>query len=294
MGSIEVRDVTRTHSALIPFLFHEARDVKATPALYAAFEGSALLGFALLASPTGAEHPAYRFSLVVAQQMRRRGVASAMLGHLVETARTMRAPSLRPLSPVDNDIAHKLMARFGFMPLRRTLTFEFDLVKAFGYVDVQHHHLEVSGRLPAGLTDEPYRDDASRDLSRLCVREFGILTHGHLEACGEYPAPGADIRHARALRIDGVLVAAMGVVVRDGIAILDPLLVVPGKRNTWAFTHILHSVLRRVTGVGCQRGIAIIHEDNTPVLSLARRFSPGPSASACLYELPLACASEAA
>lgn len=294
MRSIDVRDVTRTHSALIAFLFPEARDVKATPALYAACEGTALLGFALLCSPTGAEDPAYRFSLVVAPQMRRRGAASAMLGHLIETARILRAPSLRPLMPVDSDIGHKLMTRFGFMPLRRTLTFEFDLEKGYGYFDVRHHHLEVSGRLPAGLTDEPYRDDASRDLSRLCVRELGILTTGHLEACGEYPAPGADISHARAFRINGELAGALGIVVRDGTATMDPLLVVPGRRNTWAFTHILHSTASRLLKQGCKRGIAVIHEDNQAALSLARRFSPGPSGSACLYQLPLSCASEAA
>ncbi|NML60409.1 GNAT family N-acetyltransferase [Massilia sp. RP-1-19] len=292
MRSIEVRDVTRTHSALIPSLFPGARDVKATPAMYAAYEGPALIGFALLCSPTGAEHPAYRFDLAVAPQMRRRGAASAMLEHVIGTARTLRAPSLRPLAPVDSEIGHKLMARFGFAPRRRTLVFEFAFDKAFDHVDIQHHHLEVSGRLPAGLADEPYRDNAARDLSTLCVREFGILTRGHLEACGEYPAPNADISHARAFRVNGVLAGALGIVVRDGIAAIDPLLIAPGSRNTWAFTHIIHSTLRRLVAQGCTRGVAHIHEDNTSVLALARRFRVRQVGAASLYELPLPYASE--
>lgn len=289
-----MRDVTRTHSALIPSVFPGARDIKATPALYAAYEGPVLLGFAILCSPTGAEHPAYRFDLKVAQPMRRRGAALALLEHLVATARTLRAPALRPLSPVDSDIGHKLMARFGFVPLRRTLAFEFDFDKASDYFDIQNHHLEVSGRLPAGLAAEPYRDNAGRDLSALCVREFGILTRGHLEACGEYPAPGADVSHARAFRVNGVLAGALGIVVRDGVATIDPLLIAPGKRNTWVFTHIIHFALRSLAAQGCKRGVAHIHEDNTMVLALARRFRARQAGAASLYELPLPCEIEAA
>lgn len=287
MESIDVRDVTRTHSALIPSVFPNARDVKATPALYAAFQGPALLGLALLCSPTGAEHPAYRFALAVAPAARRKGVATALLRRLLDTARTLRAPSLRPLMPVDSAAGEALMARFGFQPLRRTLAFEIDFDKAADYYDIQHHHLEVAGRLPRGLADEPYRDNAERDLSALCVREFGILTHGHLEACGAYPAPGADISVARAFRVNGVLAGAFGIVIRDGVATLDPLLVAPGKRNTWAITHIIHSTLRRLAAAGCKRGVADINEDNTMALALVRRFRGRQTGAAVLYELPL-------
>ena len=287
MRSIEVREVTRTHSALIPSVFPDARDVKATPALYAAFQGPAMLGFALLCSPTGAEHPAYRFAIAVAPPARRGGVATALLRHLVDTARALRAPALRPLTPVEGEAGHALMARFGFQPLRRTLAFEFDFDKAADYFDIQHHHLEASGRLPRGLSEEPYRDNAARDLSTLCMREFGILTSGHLEACGAYPAPGADISHARAFRVNGVLAGALGIVVRDGVATLDPLLIAPGKRNTWVFTHIIHSTLQRLAAAGCKYATAGIHEDNTMVLALARRFRARQVGAASLYQLPL-------
>ena len=293
MRSVDVRDVTRTHSALIPSLFPAARDVKATPALYAAFQGPALLGFGLLCSPTGAEHPAYRFALAVAPAARRGGVATTLLRYLIDTARTLRAPALRPLAPVGGEAGHALMARFAFQPLRRTLAFEFDLDKAAGYFDIQHHHLEVSGRLPRGLAEEPYRDNAARDLSALCVREFGILTRGHLEACGEYPTPGADISLARAYRVNGVLAGALGIVVRDGVATLDPLLIAPGKRNTWVFTHIIHSTLQRLAASGCKYASADIHEDNTMMLALARRFRARQVGAASLYELSLSRESEA-
>lgn len=292
MRSIDVRDVTRTHSALIPFVFPHARDVKATPALYAACDGAELLGFALLCSPTGAEHPAFRFAVAVAPPMRGRGAGAALLSHLIDTARTLSAPALRPLAPVDSQPGHALMSRFGFTALRRTLSIEFDFNKGLDYFDVQHHHLAVSGRLPAGLADEPYRDNAERDLSALCARELGIFTHGHLEACGEYPAGDADTSHSRAFRVDGVLVGAIGVAVRHGVATFDPLLVVPARRNTWVFTHIMHSTISRLARAGCTRAVAEVNDDNPLVLPLARRFRTGQDGVSTLYELPLACASE--
>ena len=287
MSSIDVRDVTRTHSALIPSLFPDARDIKATPALYAAYQGPALLGFALLCSPAGVEHPCYRFALAVAPAARKRGIGSTLLNHVVSIATTLHAPSLRPLAAIDNEAGHALMARYGFQPLRRTLSLEFDFDHAAEYLDIQHHHLEVRGRLPRDLVDGPYRDNAQRDLSTLCVREFGILTHGHLEACGAYPAPGADISHSRALRVNGILAGAIGIVLRNNVARLDPLLIAPGKRHSWALIHMLHTASRSLAANGCKRVVADIHEDNTTLLTMTRRFRARQVGVATQYELPL-------
>ncbi|MCC6070242.1 GNAT family N-acetyltransferase [Massilia sp. GCM10020059] len=291
MGLIHVRDVTRSHSALIPSLFPDARDVKATPALYAAFDtpdGAQPAGFALLCSPTGAEHPCFRFAVVVAEHARRRGIGAALTQHVADTARTLRAPSLRPLVPVMSDGGHQLMARAGFKQLRRTLVFEFSLAASLKVMDAQLMQLEHAGRVPAGISSDPYRDNQAHDLSAMCQRSFGMLTHGHLEAMGEYPAPGADLSHARAFRLDGTLIGAWGVVVRAGTAVFDPLLIAEDKRSTWAFPFVTATVLRTLVAGGVTHGLAKIHEDNRKMIAVMGRFGTEVTGVDTLYELALA------
>jgi GNAT superfamily N-acetyltransferase len=287
---IQVRDVTRSHSALIPSLFPDARDTKATPALYAAFDtpdSSQPAGFALLCSPSGAEHPCFRFAVVVAEHARRRGVGAALTQYAADTARMLRAPSLRPLAPVSSDAGHQLMERAGFKQIRRTLAFEFDLANSLEVVDGPLVQLEQDGRVPAGIESGPYRDNHAYDLSAMCQRSFGMLTHGHLEALGEYPSPGADLSHARAFRLNGALVGAWGVVVRDGTAIFDPLLIAEDKRNTWTFTYVTATVLRALVVNGVKHGRAKVHEDNRKMMAVMRRFGNRVIGSETLYELAL-------
>lgn len=290
MELIHVRDVTRSHSALIPSLFPDARDVKATPALYAAFDspdGVQPTGFALLCSPTGAEHPCYRFAVIVAEHARRRGIGAALTRHVSGTARTLRAPSLRPLVPVISDAGHRLMANAGFKQLRRTLVFEFKLAESLKVVDAQLVPLEQDGRIPAGISSDPYCDNRAHDLSAMCQRSFGMLTHGHLESLGEYPSPGADLSHARAFRLNGVLVGAWGVVVRDGTAVFDPLLISEDKRSTWAFSFVTGTVLRALVASGVTNGLTKIHEDNRKMIVVMRRFGTRVTGVETLYDLAL-------
>jgi GNAT superfamily N-acetyltransferase len=290
MGLIHVRDVTRSHSALIPSLFPDARDVKATPALYAAFDtpdGAQPAGFALLCSPTGAEHPCFRFAVVVAEHARRRGIGAALTSHVTDTARLLRAPSLRSLVPVISDASHQLMAGAGFKQLRRTLVYEFNLAASLKVTDAQLVQLEQDGRIPAGISSDPYRDNQSYDLSAICQRSFGLLTHGHQEALGEYPSPGTDHSHARAFRLNGALIGAWGVAVRDGTAVFDPLLIAEDKRSTWAFSFVTGTVLRGLVAHGVENGLAKIHEDNRKMNAVMRRFGTRVTGVETLYELAL-------
>lgn len=290
MGLIHVRDVTRSHSALIPSLFPDARDVKATPALYAAFDtpqSAQPAGFALLCSPTGAEHPCFRFAVIVAEHARRRGIGAALTRHVTDTARMLRAPTLRPLLPVLSDAGHRLMAHAGFKQLRRTLVFEFKLAESLKVIEAQLMPLEQDGRIPAGISNNPYCDDQAHDLSAMCQRSFGMLTHGHLESLGEYPSPGADLSHARAFRLNGVLVGAWGVVVRQDTAVFDPLLIAEDKRSTWAFSFVTGTVLRELVASGVTNGLTKIHEDNRKMIVVMRRFGTRVTGVETLYELAL-------
>jgi len=290
-GKVLVEEVTRSHGALIPYLFPQARDFKATPALYAAFAVEApdcLLGMALLSSPIGAEDPAFRFGLEVMAPWRNQGIGAQLLRHVIEVADSLNAPALRNMQPVRSAPAHRLMKRFGFSPLRMTVSHAFPLDTAFGIFDRQLDNLLSAGRIPSAVSSAAYSENKDdHALSALCRKEFGALTHGHLEALGEYPAPDKDYAFSRAFWLDGHLLGAWAVAVKNGTATFDPLLIAPGKRNTWVFTYVIHSVLQELLRHGINQGCAQIHQDNLKMMSLMHRIGAKAAGIDTLYELAL-------
>lgn len=290
-GKVLVEEVTRSHGALIPYLFPQARDIKATPALFAAFAADvpdSLLGMALLSSPIGAEDPAFRFGLEVMEPWRNQGIGAQLLRHVIDVADRLNAPSLRNLQPVRSAPAHRLMKRFGFSVLRKTVSHEFPLDTAFGIFDRQLDNLLSAGRIPSAVSSDAYaeiKDDHA--LSALCRKEFGSLTYGHLEALGEYPAPDKDYSFSRAFKLDGNLLGAWAVAVKNGTATFDPLLIAPGKRNTWVFTYVIHAVLQELIRHGVNQGCAQIHQDNLKMMSLMRRIGAREAGVDTLYALAL-------
>lgn len=290
-GKVLVEEVTRSHGALVPYLFPQARDVKATPALFAAFAADrpdSLLGLALLSSPIGAEDSAFRFGLEVMAPWRNQGIGAQLLRHVIEVADSLNAPSLRNMQPVRSTLAHRLLTRFGFSPLRMTVSHEFPLDTAFVIFDRQLDNLLSAGRIPSAVSSAAYAENKDdHALSALCRKEFGSLTYGHLEALGEYPAPDKDYSFSRAFWLDGNLLGAWAVAVKNGTATFDPLLIAPGKRNTWVFTYVIHSVLQELIRHGVNQGGAQIHQDNLKMMSLMRRIGAKAAGVDTLYELAL-------
>lgn len=288
---VKVEEVTRSHGELVPYLFPEARDARVLPALYAAFSAEApqdLLGMALLSSPVGTEDPAFRVALHVMEAWRRRGIGAQLLAHVIEVADCLRAPALRNMQPARSDAAHKLMRRFGFHARRMTIGHEFLLDTALSIFGRQLDMLQSAGRIPCGIVATPYAEGTGRHpLSSLCKSAFGTLTHGHLEAMGEYPAPGKDYSFSRAFWLDGKLLGAWAAAVKDGVATFDPLLIAPEKRNTWVFTHVIHSVLQELARHGIRRGYAQIHQDNLKMMAVMCRVGAKAVDAATLYELAL-------
>lgn len=285
-----VQDVTSSHSAIIPYVFPEARDLKFAPALYAACRRNAphaVLGVALLSSPAGSEDPAFRFGLEVFEHSEELLVSALLLQHLIETASMLRAPSLRNIQPVRTEAGRALMDRFGFALLRQTVAHEFPLDRLFEIFERQIISLQSSGRIPSGILSGPYSDGEENEISALCRKEFGALTYGHLEAIGEHPAGEKDYSYSRAFRLDGILLGALGVALKNGDATFDPLLIAPGRRNTWVFTYVIHSVLKQLVELGIERGRAQIHQDNLKMMALMNRIRAQAVGIDALYQLEL-------
>jgi len=290
-------DVTRRHGDLIAARFPEARDAKQQPRLYAALDaetGREALGLALLAMPTWSEVPAFRFSLDVPTDCAERGVAAALLAHVVDTAREHHAALLCNARPPGSPAEHALLASFGFHEIRRTVVHRFRLQTARDVFRAEMARLQAGGRVRPGVECRPYAEGPAREISLLCRSEFGALTHGHLEALGEYAAKGKDVRFARSFWRDGRLVGAWGVGVADGVATFDPLLVARPWRNTFAFAHIVLTVLEALVDHGIEWGSAAVHADNLKVMAVMARVDAVAQDVQSLYELAFAAPGERA
>ena len=287
--NLRIIDITCTHSQAIPYLFHTARDLKTTPALYAVVHDESPanpLGYALLASPLGSERIAYQFDIRMLEEKHCPGADDKLVAHVLYTAQRLRAPALQILTPVSNDDCHQqLLERHQFRSIRRTLTYKFGLNGAFAIFKDKVECLQAAGRIPEQIDAIPYSTAAYADeLSAHCNAAFGLLTHGHLRALGHYPAEGQDYSYSTQIRAMGQLVGAWGIGIHGDTATFDPLLIATPYRNTWGFAYVIHNSLRRLLAAGVTGGIAQIHETNTKMHALMKRIGADSTDIEHLYE----------
>jgi len=291
---IFIKEVTARYSSLIPQLFPEVRDVKTTPALFAAFNSHdrnsnpEILGFAILASPLPIEPPDYKFSLHVLKTKRGDGVGDALLRFIISEAQNLFAPSLINLQPVIRVAQHQLLKKYNFSQVRKTITYEFNLEQAYNIFHDAILQLKEKERIPDNVIVSPYDESESHDISKLCLEEFGALTTGHLVSLGTYPAGKADHSFSRSFRLNEELLGAWGVGVEDGVALFDPLLIARSKRNTWVFAFVIYSVLSGLLTAGITLGRALVHADNKKIVAIMKRIGAASSNEISLYKLNLA------
>jgi hypothetical protein len=271
----QVLDVTHTHSALIPYLFPDARDLKTTAALFALATGpdpERTTAFALLAAPLGMEDSAYCCDIHV-DTIGASPAVDILLEHLLNQARSLRAPALECLRPfAAGKLAERLM-RHGFRSRMRTIRYGFSLPAALAVFRAALMAIRCTGRVPDHVERIAYSSPVhSTALSDLCQREFGLLTHGHLRALGLYPAAGYDHGLSSAYRYKADLIGAWGIGTRDDCALFDPLLIVPGWRNTWVFPYVIADSLERLVAAGITQGTAQIHGTNRKMLAVMERI----------------------
>jgi len=284
-------DITSTHSALIPSFFPAARDLKQGAAIYAAINADdpgTLLGAALLAAPGAIEAPPFLCDIFVLEQWRNHGVGQALIRYLIDTARKLRAPALRLLNPIENSGVGAMLERHGFNNVRSTRSYCFSLLENFSMFDELLQASQLAARIPDKIEMLPY--SSSREyaqLSKLCQQEFGLLTHGHLKASGQYPADGRNYRHSTIFKQESRLIGAWGVGTKERTAVFDPLLIAPEKRSSWVFPLVIHRVLGKLLASGIAHGVAQIHQDNAKMIALMKRIGAQSLKVEHLYELPL-------
>jgi GNAT superfamily N-acetyltransferase len=289
--NLQILDVTRTHSSIIPYFFPSARDLKSTAAIFAAVHENApnaLLGVALLAAPFGTELPPFLFDIKVLDQWRNQGIGNKLVEHVIDTAKKLHAPALKTLEPVRNNIAESMLQSRDFRSISSTATYSFSLQQSFTIFSQTIKALYADSRIPSEIDIIPY--DSVREyeeISSLCNQEFGLLTHGHLKAAGKYPSKDWDYSDSAIFRHQGKLIGAWGVGKKKNTAVFDPLLIAQDRRNTWVFPFIIHTVLGRLLDAGIEGGMAQIHQDNAKMVAIMQRIGAKKSEVEYLYELNL-------
>lgn len=273
VSDVAVYDVTRTHSAVIPWLFPAARDMQCAPSLFAAVRQGRVAAFAVLASPLAGERSAYLLDLSGYNGGLDAPVADALIEHVVALATSLRAPALEVARPISDPDHRRHVERHGFRSVGATTAYRFCQRRALELFSAKLAELDRAGRVPGPIDCLPYDAAPHTDeLSALCHAEFGLLTHGHLQALGDYPAGDLDYSCSAQFRLHGALVGAQAVGVHGRWATFDPLLIAKAFRNTWAFAYVLTQVLQRLGGVGVTEGVALIRDSNIGMRAVMARL----------------------
>jgi hypothetical protein len=288
-----IKDVTVSHSAAIPVLFPNARDLKIAPLLFGAFKKSKhfpsgkILGIAILASPLESDRPDYHVSFKALEKHESDCVRERLLKHVIEYAGYLNAPSLINLETILEAGDHELLKKHGFSQIRSTIHCQFNLNKGFKFFATTFQKLKQKESVPMGLEVRPYEEENGREISKLCIQSFGAMTHGHLKSLGIYPQGVSDFSYSRSFWIKQKLLGAWGVSVENNQAIFDPLLVAEGKRNTWVFTYLVYSVVKDLIASGVVDGNALVHADNRKIMALMQKIGAKMGKEDALYRLDL-------
>ena len=280
-----IRDLTTTHSHLIPYFFPESRDIKTTASLFGVIEGAAdLKGLAILAPPAAGADPHFSCDIHVFDPWRHQGYEGALYDYVIDLSKQLFAPGVKMLRAVSDGAEKVLLESKGFEVIRVTNNFSFSIAKAHNIFNLTLSRLEGAGRIPDNYRICPY-SQGGEAISELCFQEFGLLTHGHLKAVGQYSSGEEDMDYALCIFYRDELVGGLGVSVLGGVATFDPLLVSPSYRDSWAFTVIAHKALKKLLADGVSLGFVQVHQDNRKIMALMARLEANKVGEQALYSI---------
>lgn len=124
----------------------------------------------------------------------------------------------------------------------------------------------------SGISFLPYDYDVDA-LNELCLKNMGVLTHGHFKATGNM-LTNLDTSSSIACFYQGQAIAAFAALIdeSESYAYLDPLLVDAEYRRTALFSNIISRVCQSLIEKGITKAQVQILEDNKPMVRFVERL----------------------
>jgi hypothetical protein len=262
-------EATRTHSDLIPLLFPHCATLKSVAALYLAIDPpqpAQPLSAGILAAPGPNEDRAYLCDIMLLGRGERYDSAgSDLLSHIIEVSTCLLAPEISLLKPVSDPALRRLWQQQGFTLNLHSDWYHFSIQAAHEVLNRKLLRLFAAGAVPEKTEFWHYGAKLDHTLSELCVREFGLMTLGHLRALDEYDSMDSDFSCSLMLTHHQQLVGAIGVGHKNGLAEFDPLLIAPRYRNAWAFPLLLNKVAECLLEKNVDSGKALIRASSKKI-----------------------------
>lgn len=280
-------DVTLTHGSLVPWVFPSVRDVKLPGSLYFVTERAVPekpIAIAYLASPFATERPDFVCDYYLFDEKGQEDILALTIKGLKDLARQYNAPSLRVMKPVTTAWEARVLEREQFYVELESIQFAFSATYALGYIKQQLQTRFTQQSLPDDVKVVDYGGPLRDQISKLCVKEFGAMTHGHMGALGQLD-DGMDHSFSRAVSLKGQLVSSLGVGVKGKLAIFEPLLISPDVRGSWAFPFVVNQVLTRVVESGVEDARALIHSSNKKIMNFMQHLDPEILGSIISYKI---------
>jgi len=172
---------------------------------------------------------------------------------------------LKPALVTEHDVPAYLDA--GMQIGRWSRFYDMDLIY------VENSLAAVPDFAKSGISFLPYDHDVDA-LNELCLKNMGVLTHGHFKATGNIPT-NLDTSSSIACFYQGQAIAAFAALVDESkaYAYLDPLLVDAEYRRTALFSNIISRVCQSLIEKGITKAQVQILEDNKPMVRFVERLN---------------------
>lgn len=268
---VSIKRLRGRELALAPQVFDELRARPQVDCfLVAVNKDNVAVGFAFLSALDEKRNPVYAFDIKTASSDNQFLIAGALKNEIFRIARTHKISRLMKLAPANSEGEIDFYCSAGFQVMRWVSIYEIDLAAILKLVQNAVSISDITARY--NLRYESYNCQPAK-IDELCLDGFGVLTHGHLQATGNL-SDEKDYSQSTSIWMQGELVAALAVGLKDHIATFDPLLVNKQYREKWPFALIVKYISEKLLRLEVKKGHVIIMEDNHKMMSFIAKSAP--------------------
>ena len=273
-GPLVIRHPTTAEARACRMLLPRATEGGRRARLYVAAVGSPVkvVGAAALGlDPRRETHQGWQTDLRVIVPFRRRGIARAMIGHVVAQAAAHGVPHLHAWDWVEPDSEPaRAWAALGFSPARRKLEYEADIERASSTLIPLYRQVRESGYIPPTAAIVALGEADPDAVARLHVDYLGGTRRLLMPLLTGAAPDRYHPKYSRVMLLDGRVVgASLGRVHADGVCEVDAHVLHPSVRMGWANLWLKMEAAERLLadGIRTMRYFTLEHHTDTQRIS---------------------------
>jgi len=277
-AAIQVRAAADGETRAGRLLMPETFSAHLAPELWVAIDPAnrRILGAAAVAWQPLPPHAGFPVQIHVVPPARRRGIASALLGAVVDAVKGSTRHLHGWVNQSEGSAGAAFLAARGFEPRQRLLEFDADGARFYAMVKSIHDRLLASGRIPPDLKVISLHEASLDAVAALVTREFADVPIATTLAVAK-GLTNYDMHKSAVLLKGGEVKGALLYLWNDGKPAIDVRVIAPELRRGPGNVLLLESATRKGLEGGAKGFRFHCDESVSDTISLARRSGATPA-----------------